>query len=94
VAAAVDPRFKNGLLAIVDCGEDGQVSAYCVGGLILDMPAKSISALVEWTLKEPTSSTGEAPLVTRRHQDRSSGLLQPAVGHGTAQRLDQARTRP
>ncbi|MFD8931271.1 telomere-associated protein Tap [Streptomyces mirabilis] len=50
-AAAVDPRFENGPLAVVDC-EDGQVSAYCVGGLVLDVPAKSIPSLVDWTLKE------------------------------------------
>lgn len=47
----VDPRFENGPLAVVDA-DDGQVSAYCVDGLILDVPAKSIPALVEWTLKE------------------------------------------
>ncbi|MEU7384811.1 MULTISPECIES: telomere-associated protein Tap [unclassified Streptomyces] len=46
-----DPRFENGPLAVVDV-EDGQVLAYCVGGLVLDVPAKSIPALVEWTLKE------------------------------------------
>ncbi|WPO75639.1 MULTISPECIES: helix-turn-helix transcriptional regulator [unclassified Streptomyces] len=51
-AAAVDPRFENGPLAVIDCDQDGHVSAYCVGGLVLDVPAKSIPALVEWTLKE------------------------------------------
>ncbi|MFF5938902.1 telomere-associated protein Tap [Streptomyces sp. NPDC012508] len=51
-AATEDPRFENGPLAVIDCGEDGLVSAYCVGGLILDVPAKSIPALVEWTLAE------------------------------------------
>jgi DNA-binding transcriptional regulator YiaG len=50
-AAAVDPRFENGPLAVVDC-EDGQVSAYCVGGLVLDVPAKSLPALVDWTITE------------------------------------------
>lgn len=49
--AAVDPRFENGPLAVVDC-EDGQVSAYCVGGLVLDVPAKSLPALVDWTITE------------------------------------------
>nr|AAO73840.1 telomere-binding protein TapR2 [Streptomyces rochei] len=48
-AAAADPRFENGPLAVIDC-EDGQVSAYCVGGLVLDVPAKTIPALVDWTL--------------------------------------------
>ncbi|MFK4122898.1 hypothetical protein [Streptomyces longwoodensis] len=28
------------------------MSAYCVGGLVLDVPAKSIPALVDWTLTE------------------------------------------
>ncbi|MFD6028497.1 telomere-associated protein Tap [Streptomyces griseoluteus] len=50
-ATAADPRFENGPLAVIDC-EDGQVSAYCVGGLVLDVPAKSIPALVDWTLTE------------------------------------------
>ncbi|MHA5051070.1 telomere-associated protein Tap [Streptomyces sp. SD15] len=47
-----DPRFANGPLAVVDVDADGQVLAYCVGGLILDVPAKSIPSLVDWTLKE------------------------------------------
>ncbi|MFJ7905306.1 telomere-associated protein Tap [Streptomyces sp. NPDC096198] len=51
-AAGTDPRFENGPLAVVDVDEDGQVLAYCVGGLVLDVPAKSLPALVEWTLRE------------------------------------------
>ncbi|MFB6654101.1 helix-turn-helix domain-containing protein [Streptomyces microflavus] len=47
-----DPRFENGPLAIVDAEADGHVVAYCVGGLVLDVPAKSLPSLVEWTLKE------------------------------------------
>ena len=31
---------------------DGETVAYCVGGLVLDVPAKSLPALVEWTLAE------------------------------------------
>ncbi|MEV5787271.1 telomere-associated protein Tap [Streptomyces sp. NPDC052287] len=50
-AGGADPRFENGPLAVVDVA-DGQVLAYCVGGLVLDVPAKSIPALVEWTLSE------------------------------------------
>ncbi|MEV7409131.1 helix-turn-helix transcriptional regulator [Streptomyces althioticus] len=46
-----DPRFENGPLAVVDV-ENGQVLAYCVGGLVLDVPAKSLPSLVDWTLKE------------------------------------------
>lgn len=51
-AAATDPRFDNGPLAVVDVEDDGQVLAYCPGGLVLDVPAKSIPALVDWTLRE------------------------------------------
>ncbi|MGW9238715.1 telomere-associated protein Tap [[Kitasatospora] papulosa] len=50
-AGGADPRFENGPLAVVDL-EDGQVLAYCTGGLVLDVPAKSIPALVDWTLRE------------------------------------------
>ncbi|MZE53269.1 helix-turn-helix domain-containing protein [Streptomyces sp. SID5770] len=49
---SVEPRFENGPLAVVDVGDDGRASAYCADGLILDVPAKSLPALVEWTLKE------------------------------------------
>ncbi|WP_371657276.1 helix-turn-helix domain-containing protein [Streptomyces sp. NBC_00280] len=51
-AGGVDARFENGPLAVVDVDADGQVLAYCVGGLVLDVPAKSIPALVEWTLSQ------------------------------------------
>ncbi|MZE52741.1 helix-turn-helix domain-containing protein, partial [Streptomyces sp. SID5770] len=40
-ASGADPRFENGPLAVVDV-EDGKVLAYCTGGLVLDVPAKSI----------------------------------------------------
>ncbi|MBG7704798.1 helix-turn-helix transcriptional regulator [Streptomyces sp. MC1] len=51
-AGGTDPRFENGPLAVVDVDADGQVLAYCTGGLVLDVPAKSLPALVEWALKE------------------------------------------
>ncbi|MEU1123695.1 helix-turn-helix transcriptional regulator [Streptomyces sp. NPDC005899] len=50
-AGEIDPRFENGPLAVVDV-EDGKVLAYCTGGLVLDVPAKSLPSLVDWTLKE------------------------------------------
>ncbi|GGQ95045.1 transcriptional regulator [Streptomyces griseorubens] len=50
-AGGTDQRFENGPLAVVDV-ENGQVLAYCVGGLVLDVPAKSLPSLVDWTLKE------------------------------------------
>ncbi|MFD0141531.1 MULTISPECIES: telomere-associated protein Tap [unclassified Streptomyces] len=55
VAAPVpgtDPRFTHGPLAVVDVDESGQVLAYCPGGLVLDVPAKSLSSLMDWTLVE------------------------------------------
>ncbi|WP_127361660.1 helix-turn-helix domain-containing protein, partial [Actinacidiphila soli] len=64
-AAAADPRFTNGPLAVVDVA-DGQVSAYCVGGLVLDVPAKSIPALVDWTLSEAKLG---APKLSGRGKD-------------------------
>ncbi|RFU83733.1 XRE family transcriptional regulator [Streptomyces triticagri] len=51
-AAGGDPRFVNGPLAVVDVDADGQVLAYCMGGLVLDVPAQSLPALVDWTLHE------------------------------------------
>ncbi|MFE9968926.1 telomere-associated protein Tap [Streptomyces sp. NPDC005525] len=63
--AAFDPRFENGPLAVVDV-EDGQVSAYCVGGLVLDVPAKSVPALVDWTLSEAKLG---APRLNRSGKD-------------------------
>ncbi|WP_327398697.1 helix-turn-helix domain-containing protein [Streptomyces sp. NBC_01288] len=51
-ASDTDPRFANGPLAVIDVDADGQVFAYCIGGLVLDVPAKSIPALVDWTLRE------------------------------------------
>ncbi|MFJ4633413.1 telomere-associated protein Tap [Streptomyces sp. NPDC088847] len=47
-----EPRFANGPLAVVDVDDDGQVLAHCVGGLVLDVPAKSLPSLADWTLKE------------------------------------------
>ncbi|GGX14015.1 telomere-associated protein Tap [Streptomyces chryseus] len=46
--AAADPNFANGPLAVLD----GDGSAYCVGGLVLDCPATTVPALVDWTLTE------------------------------------------
>jgi hypothetical protein len=50
-AGGAGSRFANGPLAVVGV-EDGQVLAYCTGGLVLEAPAKSMPALLEWTLKE------------------------------------------
>lgn len=50
-AGGTDPPFENGPLAVVDV-EDGKVLAYCTGGLVLDVPPKSLPSLVDWTIKE------------------------------------------
>ncbi|MBV7700150.1 helix-turn-helix domain-containing protein [Streptomyces sp. TRM70350] len=47
-----EPRFAHGPLAVLDADTDRQVTAYCVGGLVLDVPAKSLPALLEWTLTD------------------------------------------
>ncbi|MBT2489598.1 helix-turn-helix domain-containing protein [Streptomyces sp. ISL-96] len=61
-AVAVDPRFANGPLAVLD----GDGSAYCVGGLVLDCPATTIPALVEWALTEAQLG---APRLNRNGKD-------------------------
>ncbi|WP_327187050.1 telomere-associated protein Tap [Streptomyces sp. NBC_01334] len=47
-APVTDPRFPHGPLAVLD----GDGTAYCVGGIVLDCPATTIPELVEWTLRE------------------------------------------
>ncbi|CAM5648434.1 telomere-associated protein Tap [Streptomyces viridochromogenes] len=44
--------YAHGPLLVLDADADRQVTGYGVGGLILDVPAKSLPALVEWTLTE------------------------------------------
>ncbi|MFE6687445.1 telomere-associated protein Tap [Streptomyces sp. NPDC057743] len=51
-AGDLDPRFENGPLAVVDVDGNGQVLAYCPGGLVLDVPAKSVPSLVDWALRD------------------------------------------
>ncbi|WP_445518955.1 telomere-associated protein Tap [Streptomyces sp. NEAU-174] len=68
---AVDPRFANGPLAVVDFAE-GRLAAYCPGGLILDPPAKSLPALVDWTLAEARLG---APRLNRNGRDADPVLV-------------------
>ncbi|MEU8843436.1 helix-turn-helix transcriptional regulator [Streptomyces roseus] len=75
-AAAVDPRFENGPLAVLDV-EDGQVVAYCVGGLVLDVPAKTLPALVDWTLSE--AKLGQARLHRSGYDADPMLVLTPAA---------------
>ncbi|MFI9283513.1 helix-turn-helix transcriptional regulator, partial [Streptomyces sp. NPDC053076] len=49
---AVGGAYAHGPLLVLDADADRNVTGYGVGGLILDVPAKSLPALVEWTLTE------------------------------------------
>ncbi|MYS88603.1 MULTISPECIES: telomere-associated protein Tap [Streptomyces] len=57
-ASDADPRFANGPLLVIDADDGAQVMGYGIGGLVLDVPAKSLPALVEWTLKEAQLGAG------------------------------------
>jgi transcriptional regulator with XRE-family HTH domain len=70
-AHAADARFAHGPLAVIDV-VDGEVSAYCLGGLVLDVPAKSLPALVEWTLAEAKLG---APRLHRSGKDADPVLV-------------------
>ncbi|MGW2921711.1 helix-turn-helix domain-containing protein, partial [Streptomyces angustmyceticus] len=65
--AETDPRFAHGPLAVLD----GDGSAYCVGGLVLDCPAGTLPALVEWALTE--AKLGAARL--HRHGQDADPLI-------------------
>lgn len=52
--APQDPRFRHGPLLVLD----GDGSAYGVGGIVLDCPATTVPALVEWTLAEAGIGSG------------------------------------
>ncbi|MDX5570547.1 helix-turn-helix transcriptional regulator [Streptomyces sp. ID05-04B] len=44
--------YAHGPLLVLDADSERNVTGYGVGGLILDVPAKSLPSLVEWTLTE------------------------------------------
>ncbi|PNG94738.1 telomere-associated protein Tap [Streptomyces malaysiensis] len=91
-APAVDPRFANGPLAVVDVA-DGEVRAYCPGGLVLDTPAKSLPSLVEWTLAEARLG---APRLNRNGRDADPVVVltdAAAVRFGLPARLTDEERR-
>ncbi|MGW8988308.1 telomere-associated protein Tap [Streptomyces zhihengii] len=51
-APAPGSVYAHGPLLVLDADANRKVTGYGIGGLILDVPAKSLSALVEWTLTE------------------------------------------
>ncbi|MGW3214898.1 telomere-associated protein Tap [Streptomyces parvus] len=44
--------YAHGPLLILDADDEQQVTGYGTGGLLLDVPARSLPALVEWALAE------------------------------------------
>ncbi|MGP4004848.1 helix-turn-helix domain-containing protein, partial [Streptomyces sp. 8N706] len=87
--ATVDPRFPHGPLAVLD----GDGTAYCTGGILLQCPATTIPQLVEWTLKE--SGIGAARL--HRNGKDSDPLIvltaSAAVKLGLPERLEGFEAR-
>ncbi|MFE0192958.1 telomere-associated protein Tap [Streptomyces sp. NPDC058989] len=91
-AGGTDARFENGPLAVVDF-DNGQMSAYCVGGLVLDVPAKSLPALVDWTLTD--AKLGQARLHRNGRDADPVLLLTPAAleRYGLPTELSQEERR-
>ncbi|MFF3727436.1 telomere-associated protein Tap [Streptomyces erythrochromogenes] len=81
---AADPRFPHGPLVVLD----GDGSAYCVDGIVLDCPATTIPGLVEWTLKESGLGT---PRLSRNGKDSDPLVVltaAAAVKLGLPERLE------
>ncbi|MCL7496030.1 helix-turn-helix domain-containing protein [Streptomyces sp. MCA2] len=76
-AAGTDERFANGPLGVLD----GDGSLYCVGGLVLDCPAKTVPALVEWTLAEARLGS------PRLHRHGKDGDPLIVLTHSAAERF-------
>ena len=51
-APARSGAYAHGPLLVLDADDGRQVTGYGTGGLLLDVPAKSLPALVEWALAE------------------------------------------
>ncbi|WOI60971.1 telomere-associated protein Tap [Streptomyces fradiae] len=84
---AMDPRFPHGPLAVLD----GDGRAYGIDGLLLDCPAATVPALVEWTLRE--SGLG-APKLHRHGRDADPLVVltaAAAVRLGLPERLEDRR---
>ncbi len=86
-AAASDPRFINGPLLVLD----GDGTAYGVGGLVLDCPAKTLPALVDWAL---TKARIGAPRLHRSGKDSDPLIVLTAAAaarFGLPERLEDRR---
>ncbi|MFJ4585581.1 telomere-associated protein Tap [Streptomyces echinatus] len=85
-----DPRFKNGPLAVLD----GDGAAYGSGGVVLDCPATTIQALLEWAVAE--SGLG-APRLHRYGHDTDPLMVltaSAAVNLGLPEHLERHGKRP
>ncbi|MFI7236931.1 telomere-associated protein Tap [Streptomyces cyaneofuscatus] len=51
-APAASGAYAHGPLLVLDADDERQVTGYGTGGLLLDVPARSLPALVEWALAE------------------------------------------
>ncbi|MEU0297826.1 transcriptional regulator, partial [Streptomyces microflavus] len=51
-APAGSGAYAHGPLLVLDADDEQQVTGYGTGGLLLDVPARSLPALVEWALAE------------------------------------------
>ncbi|WP_331743344.1 helix-turn-helix domain-containing protein (plasmid) [Streptomyces sp. NBC_01136] len=88
-APALDPRFPNGPLAVLD----GDGTAYCLGGVLLECAATTIPQLVDWVLKE--SGIG-APRLHRNGKDSDPLIVltaAAAVRLGLPERLEGPEAR-
>ncbi|GAB7106476.1 helix-turn-helix transcriptional regulator [Streptomyces phaeofaciens JCM 4814] len=86
-ASPADPRFTNGPLTVVD----GDGTAHCLGGVVLECPATTLPQLVEWTLAE--SGVG-APRLHRHGKDSDPLVVltaSAAVRFGLPERLEDRR---
>ncbi|MFK4119952.1 telomere-associated protein Tap [Streptomyces longwoodensis] len=50
--------YPHGPLLVLDADAERRVTGYGVGGLVVDVPARSLPALVEWTLAEAQLGAG------------------------------------
>ncbi|MER8012560.1 helix-turn-helix domain-containing protein [Streptomyces sp. NPDC094149] len=86
-APAAEAPFPNGPLAVLD----GDGTAYCLGGVLLDCPATTVGQLVDWVFKE--SGIGQARL--HRHGKDSDPLIvltaSAAARFGLPERLEDRR---
>ncbi|MFI6494288.1 telomere-associated protein Tap [Streptomyces sp. NPDC050564] len=88
-AAPGDPRFVSGPLAVLD----GDGTAYCLGGVLLECPATTIPQLVDWVLGE--SGIG-APRLNKNGKDSDPLIVlteTAAVKFGLPARLEGPEAR-